>query len=161
MCHGNGLTRAIGIPLDSVLSQILQFMLANPYEVLTIEFNENDGDVTALSRIIVAKIIKYFTLPSGELMFWPRSSLSEKWPTLREMILANKRIVVFMGDTYWPIPEPKPTWANQKDTWKKDGFSYTSDDTMPVQLNASYYDWCGKGAPTDGSFVLWQQIDIK
>ncbi|KAF9281404.1 hypothetical protein BGZ88_011623 [Linnemannia elongata] len=160
MCHGNGLTRAIGIPLDSVLSQILQFILANPYEVLTIEFNEFDGDSTAISRLIVAKLIKYFTLPSGELLFWPRSSLSEKWPTLRDMILANKRIMVFMSDTYYAIPEPRPAWANQKDTWKKDGFSYSSDDTKPAQLNASYYDWCGKGAPTDGSFVQWQQIDI-
>ncbi|KAG9072084.1 hypothetical protein KI688_006308 [Linnemannia hyalina] len=160
MCHGNGITRAIGIPLDSVLSQILQFMLANPYEVLTIEFNENDGDVTTISKLIVAKVIQYFTLPSGELLLWPRSSLSEEWPTLREMILANKRIMVFMSDTYYPIPDPKPTWANQKDTWKKDGFQYTYDDTMPVQLNASYYEWCGQGAPTDGSFIQWQQIDI-
>ncbi|KAF9093248.1 hypothetical protein BGX23_003524 [Mortierella sp. AD031] len=123
MCHGNGITRAIGIPLDSVLNQILQFMLANPYEVLTIEFNEYDGNVAQISRIIVAKIVKYFTLPTGELMFWPRSSMSERWPTLREMILANKRIMVFMGDTYYSIPEPKPTWANQKDVWKMDGFS--------------------------------------
>ncbi|KAG0258058.1 hypothetical protein BGZ95_005066 [Linnemannia exigua] len=160
MCHGNGITRAIGIPLDTVLSQILTFILANPYEVLTIEFNENDGDVAALSRIIVAKLLKYFTIPGTGLLFWPRSSMTEKWPTLREMILANKRIMVFMGDTYYPIPDPKPNWANQKDTWKMDGFRYTSDDTMPKQLNESYYGWCGKGAPTDGSFIQWQQIDI-
>ncbi|KAF9090500.1 hypothetical protein BGX29_011437 [Mortierella sp. GBA35] len=160
MCHGNGITRAIGIPLDSVLNQILQFMLANPYEVLTIEFNEYDGNVAQISRIIVAKIVKYFTLPTGELMFWPRSSMSERWPTLREMILANKRIMVFMGDTYYSIPEPKPTWANQKDVWKMDGFRYTSDDTMPGQLNESYYNWCGRGPPNDGSFTQWQQIDI-
>jgi hypothetical protein len=136
-------------------------MLANPYEVLTIEFNENDGDVAALSRIIVAKLLKYFDIPGTGLMFWPRSSMTENWPTLREMILANRRIVVFMGDTYYPIPEPKPNWANQKDTWKMDGFRYSSDDTMPSQLNESYYSWCGKGAPTDGGFVQWQQIDIK
>ncbi|KAF9921258.1 hypothetical protein FBU30_008731 [Linnemannia zychae] len=159
MCHGMGVTRAIGIPLDNVLSQILQFILANPYEVLTIEFNENDGDISTLSRLIVDKIVKYFTV-NGELMFWRRKSLSEPWPTLREMILANKRIVIFLGDTYYPIPDPKPDWANQKDAWKMDGFRYTSDDTMPSQLNESYYSWCGKGAPTDGSFIQWQQIDI-
>ncbi|KAI1320699.1 hypothetical protein EDD11_010233 [Mortierella claussenii] len=160
MCHGNGVTRATGIPLDSVLSQILQFMLANPYEVLTVEFNEYDGDVNLISKMIVAKVLQYFTLPTGELMLWPRKDLSQRFPTLREMILANQRIMIFMGDTYWSIPDPKPEWANQKDTWKRDGFAYTSQCTQPAQLNQSYYDYCTQGPAKDGSFVLWQQMDI-
>lgn len=161
MCHGNGGTRAIGVPLDTVMSDILTFMIANPYEVVTVEFNEYDGDVSLVSQAIVAKVLQYFILPTGQSLMWPRTSLSQPWPTLREMILANQRLLLFMGDTYYPIPDPKPEWANQKDTWKQDGFSYTSQDTEPVQLNASYYSWCNQGPPTDGSFIQWQQIDIK
>ncbi|KAF9968354.1 hypothetical protein BGZ70_004753 [Mortierella alpina] len=140
MCHGNGGLRALGHPLDSILTQILDFMNANPYEVITVEFNENDGDITKLSRMIVEKILKTFRQP--------------------EMILANQRIMLFFGDTYHPIPDPKPAWANHKDTWKLDGFQYTSTDTTPAQLNQSYYEWCAQGPPTDGSYIRWQQIDI-
>ncbi|KAF9585899.1 hypothetical protein BGW38_000170 [Lunasporangiospora selenospora] len=160
MCHGQGLIRALGVSLDSILQQILQFMLANPNEVLTIEFNETDGDIPILSRMIVSKILQYFTLSTGELMFWSRKSISDPWPTLRDMILANKRIMLFFGDTYDPIPDPKPGWANQKNLWKQDGFTYTSQDSMPRELNKTYYDWCAQGPPTDGSYVRWQQIDI-
>ncbi|KAG0258142.1 hypothetical protein BG011_003510 [Mortierella polycephala] len=160
LCHGNGALRALGHPLDSILSQILEFALANPYDVITVEFNEYDGDVALISQMIVSKILKYFTLPTGELMFWPRKDVSEPWPSLRDMILANKRIMLFFGDTYWSIPDPKPEWANQKDLWKKDGFHYTSRDSQPGQLNQSYYDWCTQGPPNDGSFLQWQQIDI-
>jgi hypothetical protein len=161
MCHGYGAQRAIGDTLDSVMTQIQQFMIANPNEVLAIEFNEYDGDATSMSQAQVQKILKYFTLPNGQSMMWSRSSLTERWPTLSQMINANQRIVVFMGGTYWPIPDPKPGWANQKDAWKKDGFDYCSDDTKPSQLNQSYYSWCQNGPPTDGSYILWQQIDIK
>ncbi|KAF9351422.1 hypothetical protein BGX26_010575 [Mortierella sp. AD094] len=160
MCHGYGAQRATGDTLDSVLTQIVTFMEANPYEVLTVEFNEYDADTTLMSQALVQKIIQYFTLPSGQMMLWPRSSLNEPWPTLRNMILANQRIMIFMSGTYWAIPSPVPAWANQKDTWKLDGFDYTSNDTQPGQLNQSYYAWCDQGPPTDGSFVLWQQIDI-
>lgn len=161
MCHGYGSARAIGVTLDSVLSAVLAFMLANPYEVLTVEFNEFDGPQGLMSQALVAKILQYFTLPTGELLMWPRSSLSDPWPTLREMILANKRLMIFMSDTYYSIPEPVPTWANQKDTWKQDGFTYAGAATQPGQLNTSYYNWCQQGPPTDGSYIQWQQIDIK
>ncbi|KAF9955467.1 hypothetical protein BGZ72_003734 [Mortierella alpina] len=160
MCHGNGGLRALGHPLDSILTQILDFMNANPYEVITVEFNENDGDITKLSQMIVEKITRMFKQPSGELMFWSRKDVHEAFPTLRDMILANQRIMLFFGDTYFPIPDPKPAWANHKDTWKQDGFQYTSTDTTPAQLNQSYYEWCTQGPPTDGSYIRWQQIDI-
>ncbi|KAF9095670.1 hypothetical protein BGX27_001224 [Mortierella sp. AM989] len=160
MCHGYGAQRAIGVTLDSVMSQIAQFMIANPYEVLTVEFNQFDGDSTIMSRTLVQKILQYFTLPSGESMMWSRSGMDQPWPKLRDMILADKRIMIFMGNSYYPIPDPKPEWAIQKDTWKLDGFSYTSDDTKPAQLNQSYHDWCAKGPPNDGSLVKWQQMDI-
>ncbi|KAF8929982.1 PLC-like phosphodiesterase [Dissophora ornata] len=160
MCHGNGVTRATGIPLDSVLTQIVQFVQANPYEVLTIEFNEYDGNVTILSSMVVEKVLQYFTLSSGQSLIYSRTGLGETWPTLRDMILANQRVMLFMSDMYYSLPDPKPVWANEKDTWKLDGFSYSSDDTKPSQLNQSYYDWCTQGPAKDGSFVLWQQIDI-
>ncbi|KAG0322156.1 hypothetical protein BGZ99_003450 [Dissophora globulifera] len=160
MCHGNGITRAIGVPLDDVLTQIATFYNANPNEVITVEFNEYDGDVNLISQTIVQKVLQYFTLPSGQLMMYPRTSTTQTWPTLRQMITANQRLMIFMGDTYYPIPDPKPTWANQKDMWKQDGFAYTNQDSQPVQLNQSYYDWCNQGPPTDGSFIKWQQIDI-
>ncbi|KAI7820288.1 PLC-like phosphodiesterase [Gamsiella multidivaricata] len=159
MCHGSGVTRAIGITLDSVLNQILQFMLANPYEVVTMEFNEFDGNATVMAKIIHDKVLQYFTLPSGQQLMFSRKSLEEPWPTLRDLILANQRLMIFMSDLYWAL-EPKPEWANQKDTWKQDGFAYTSLDTQPAQLNSTYFDYCTKGPPTDGSFIKWQQIDI-
>lgn len=161
MCHGYGAQRAIGYPLDNILSQILQFLLANPYEVLTIEFNEYDGPAAAVSAIVVQKVLQYFTLPDGQLLMYGRMGLSDPWPTLRQMILANQRLMIFMSDMYYSIPAPVPNWLNMKDWWKQDGFGYTSLDTQPAQLNQSYFDWCTQGPPNDGSFVRWQQIDIK
>ncbi|KAG0245382.1 hypothetical protein BGW41_000009 [Actinomortierella wolfii] len=163
MCHGFGPQRAVGVSLDSVLSAILDFYLKNPTEIITIEFNEADGDaadMAIMSKIIVQKMLQYFTLPNGHQLLWSRNSSSEPWPTLREMVTKNQRIVVFMGSVYDPIPEPKPRWANQKDVWKHDGFRYTYDDTTPAELNASYYKWCDQGPKNDGSFIQWQQIDI-
>ncbi|KAF9329621.1 hypothetical protein BG006_007309 [Podila minutissima] len=160
MCHGFGAQRAIGISLDSVLSQVLQFLLANPYEVLTIEFNEYDGPGGAISAIILQKVLQYFTLPDGHLLMYGRVDLSEPWPTLRKMILDNQRLMIFMSDMYYSVPDPKPNWLNMKDWWKQDGFQYTSLDTKPEQLNQSYHKWCEQGPPNDGSYVRWQQIDI-
>ncbi|KAF9310668.1 hypothetical protein BG003_008306 [Podila horticola] len=160
MCHGFGAQRAIGISLDSVLSQILQFLLANPYEVLTIEFNEYDGPGDAISAIIIQKVLQYFTLPDGHLLMYGRVGLSDPWPTLRKMILDNQRLMIFMSDMFYSVPDPKPGWLNMKDWWKQDGFQYTSLDSQPEQLNQSYHDWCTQGPPNDGSFIRWQQIDI-
>ncbi|KAF9979680.1 hypothetical protein BGZ65_006195 [Modicella reniformis] len=160
ICHGSGAARAVGVTLDSVLTNIATFLVANPYEVLTIEFNQYDGDAGIVSKMVVDKVKQFFTLPSGEPMYWSRDSVSEPWPSLRNMILADKRLMFFVSDLYNAIPDPKPKWANQKDVWKYDGFRYTSDDTKPVQLNESYYAWCDQGPPNDGSYVKWQQIDI-
>ncbi|KAG0340887.1 hypothetical protein BG004_006231 [Podila humilis] len=160
MCHGFGAQRAIGYSLDSILSQILSFILANPYDVLTIEFNEYDGPASEMSAIIIAKCLQYFTLPDGHQLFYSRGGLSDPWPTLRNMILDNQRLMIFMSDMYYSIPEPKPAWLYMKDWWKQDGFQYTSRDTKPEQLNASYHKWCDQGPTNDGSYVRWQQIDI-
>ncbi|KAF9428512.1 hypothetical protein BGZ94_002141, partial [Podila epigama] len=160
MCHGYGAQRAIGVSLDSVMSQILQFILANPYEVLTVEFNQFDGPSAKVAAIVMAKIKQYFTLPDGHELMYSRDGLSEPWPTLRKMILDNQRIMIFLSDLYYNVPDPKPGWALMKDWWKQDGFQYTNQDTFPAELNQSYHDWCDQGPPTDGSFVRWQQMDI-
>lgn len=160
MCHGSGATRAVGDTLDSVMGQIRDFMNANPNEVVTVEFNEYDGDAGLVGKAVVSKVLQYFTKPTGEPMYWTRSNVTEPWPTLRQMIQSDKRIMLFLSDFYYSIPDPKPAWANEKDVWKLDGFRYTNNDTQPAQLNQSYYNWCTQGPPTDGSFVQWQQMDI-
>jgi len=161
MCHGYGPTRASGASLDLIMSQIREFMIANPYEVVTVEFNEYDGDAGVISKTVIAKVNQFFTTASGQPMYWTRNAVTDPWPTLRDMILADKRLMIFVSDFYNAIPDPKPNWANQKDLWKMDGFRYTHQDTFASELNASYHKWCDQGPANDGSFIQWQQIDIK
>jgi len=72
-------------PLESNLTEIGEFLVANPNEILTIIF-----ECYVDSGMIEAAFTNVGLIP-----FLHEQTLGEDWPTLQEMINTNKRLVVF------------------------------------------------------------------
>lgn len=89
-------------PLDAVLTELSDFLEANPDEVVTLDFQQGapmDLTVDALQAHAVST-------------FFHAQPLGAPWPTLAEMIDAGTRLVVFSSGT-----EGTPDWMHDKQAY--------------------------------------------
>ncbi|CAG8530516.1 10574_t:CDS:2 [Funneliformis caledonium] len=140
-CHGSDLTRALGSELDPIFQTILDFMNENPNEVITIEFGDTDGDPAKLGAYIQTKLSQYFINETGHSMMFSKTDPETPWPTLREMIMNNTRLVVFFGRLYFNMQERQP-WIQNTGFWFTDSYTYTSNASNAQVLTKSFSDWC-------------------
>ncbi|CAG8536588.1 11230_t:CDS:2 [Ambispora gerdemannii] len=162
-CHGKNGFRAIGDGFDPVLKTIRDFLDANPNEILTIEFNDGDGDYAKLAGDIQSKLEQYFITEPGHSMLVTREDNNAPWPTLRQMIETNQRIVVFFGYFYDSTPNRKP-WINSKSYWLTDSYTYTAPAGSAARLDQSFTEWCQNSTniienDKKNGRVKWQAID--
>ncbi len=163
-CHGMGLARALGSELDPIFESILNFMNENPNEVITIEFGDVDGDAAIISEYIQSKLAQYFINGTGHSMMYVKKDPNDPWPTLREMIRDNTRIVVFFGRIYNNLKNREP-WIQDTDFWFTASYNYTYNDMTSDQLVNSFTDWCNSAEEIikdDEQLygkVKWQTID--
>lgn len=86
-------------PFDEILTEVSDFLDAHPHEVLTLDFQQGapiDVTVDALADHTLASW--FHTQP-----------VDAPWPTLREMIAADERLVVFSSGT-----AGSPAWMHDK-----------------------------------------------
>lgn len=126
LCHTSCDLLDVGT-LETYLKTVKAWLDNNPYEVIAIIMGNNNGQTT---RIPATDFIAPFQ-DSGIMKYlWtpPSSSLNvTDWPTLAEMILKNKRVVVTVD--------------------------YGSDQNqVPWLLNQYNYGWETPFSPTDPSF---------
>jgi hypothetical protein len=114
--------------LASGLIQVRQFLVDNPHDVVTV-FIENyttaDQLETAFNQAGLLSLVYTFGtgLPAPE----PGRPQEPRWPTLREMIEMDRRLVVLVDS---PEPEKKYPWLH---------YEYAYDG----QMSYTYVDWLG------------------
>jgi hypothetical protein len=152
-CHGTGPTRALGSELDPIFQVILNFMNANPNEVISMEFGDTDGDPAIISTYIQTKLEQYFVnATTGHSMMYIPTDPNVPWITLREMINRNTRIVVFYGRTYNNVQNRRP-WIHSGRYWITESYSYTPDDMKPDEITNSFIGHC-----SDNNTVIRNEI---
>ncbi|KAF2020532.1 hypothetical protein BU24DRAFT_416208 [Aaosphaeria arxii CBS 175.79] len=127
LCHTNCNLLNAG-SLEAYLELVSGWLADNPYEVIAIMMG-NDARVsptTYIQPFTAAGMLPYLYHPSV-----PTANLTQ-WPTLSEMILANKRVVVMLDYL-----------ANQ--------------DAVPWLLDEFSYQWQTPFSPTDPSFPCTEQ----
>lgn len=91
LCHSDCAIRDAG-PLRSMLAPVKTFLDANPTEVLTLLLTNHGGlPGTAFDRVFREVGLEPYALAMSG------TSTLEQWPTLGEMVVSGKRLVVFMG----------------------------------------------------------------
>ncbi len=119
LCHV--LCGAGSVPLEDALMEIRSFLETHPHEVVGLFFEDYvSGSETAAAFDAVKLTPLVYTHAAGA-----------PWPTLREMIGANQRLVVFSehggGEPAWY----QPGWANVQDT----RYDVTKPEAFTCALN--------------------------
>lgn len=131
LCHTSCNLLDVGT-LDAYLTTVREWLDAHPYEVISIQMGNNNGQSTRIpvsdyvASFENAGIMKYVYTPSARAM-----NLTD-WPTLGEMILRNQRVVVTMN-------------------------AGTDQNQAPWLLDETNYQWATPFSPTDPSFPCTQQ----
>ena len=132
MCHG--LCEIGATALEPTMEQVRHWLAANPREVVTfvIEDNVTPADTAALFRR--AGLMPY--------VYTPRPG--QPWPTLGEMVDADRRLVVMMerrgGGTTYP--------------WLLSAFDRMQDTAYTNPTLASLSCDLNRGSPTDSLFMI-------
>ncbi|CAG8553099.1 6151_t:CDS:2, partial [Paraglomus brasilianum] len=166
ICHGMGLPRALGHSLDDVFSLIRSFLLSHPNEVVSLGFGDYDGNATFIASFIQSKLSQYFTFPNGTSLFLSRTNNTQPWPTLREMIESNRRVVVWFEWLYNDFgTQKREDWIHSSQYWMTKSYDYAYAATTPQKLNESFVNWCGNADEVIASNVAdfgrlkWQIVD--
>ncbi|CAG8447786.1 8055_t:CDS:2 [Ambispora gerdemannii] len=164
LCHGMGLARALGDELDLVFEQFRDFLKENPNEIISIEFGDIDGDGAFIGDYIQKKLEEYFIDETGHSLLFSRTLNNNTWPTLRQMIEKDQRVIIWFSYLYDQTPNRRP-WIHNVWDWFTASYSYTAEDMTAAQLNSSFTEYCRNANQvinhdklTYGR-VLWQTID--
>lgn len=130
VCHS--VCWAGGEPLIDVLGVIRAFLDSHPYEVVTIIFENYVEAPAVVSAFDWSGLTPYaYALPAGA-----------SWPTLGELISANKRLVVFT-DSYGGSPSwLMPVWDHAVEV----NYSYQHRSDMTCAYN--------RGNPNNSLFIF-------
>ncbi|CAG8567673.1 5282_t:CDS:2, partial [Cetraspora pellucida] len=172
-CHGQGLYRAAGLELDPVFTDIKNFMDQNPHEIITLEFGHvNDLSTTynVISHSIQSHLEKYFTNSTTgrpQMLTLPSASSKNEteWPTLRQMIETDQRIVIWFEELYDALGNDRKPWINHIDPYYVPSYSYTLDSFTAQQLNTSFTQYCNNSTALQANdmklygYTRWQTID--
>ena len=112
LCHGGEIAPGIGCsitgekPLADGLGELTTYLDTHPHEVLSIIFE---------SYISEADTAAAFTA-SGLSAYVHAQSLAQPWPTLRDLITAGTRMVVFTDDSGVSLPWHHYVWSHAWET---------------------------------------------
>lgn len=96
LCHG---LCALGRrPLADGLRDLRLFLDCHPHEVVTIVFEAHASEAQVAEGFAASGLDRYLHAPSAP------PSAGFAWPTLRELIAANERVVVFTDDASRTLP---------------------------------------------------------
>lgn len=126
LCHGYCELGAT--PFDRAMSQLNAFLNENPHEVVMMVFQDYVPPAAIEASFQRTRLIdQVYTLDPGQPM-----------PTLREMIEAGQRVVVFSENLDDPSPPP---WYQSAFAWIQDTpFSFRSESEFSCALNRGETD---------------------
>jgi hypothetical protein len=119
LCHG--FCELGAQPLVPMLEGVRDFLVENPGEVLVfvIEDYVTPGDIAAAFQ------------ESGLLPFVYRGAVTGPWPTLREMIDSDQRLVVFGENDTKGVPWYHPAF----ESWQETPYSFPTPEAMSCRPN--------------------------
>lgn len=112
LCHGGEIAPGIGCsvtgqkPLDVGLAELTAYLEANPHEVLSIIFESYVSESDTADDFATSGLLPYVHVqPPGT-----------PWPTLRDLIAAGTRMIVFTDDSGASLPWHHYVWAHAWET---------------------------------------------
>lgn len=105
-------------PLKDVLTEVKDFLVSYPYEIVTIIFQNEGSNSQLIKAIEDAGLLDYVYVHNGT------------WPTLKDMINSGQRLVLFTENNKLPKPDYlMPAWGYVFDT------PYTFKSTSEFNCN--------------------------
>jgi hypothetical protein len=138
--------------LKSVLQSVVSFLQNNPYEVLLLPTQLSTQLLSTKNNITLAAINEVFqSVPEFYDLLYQHPSPSQVWPTLRELITMNRRILFFHynGESCTPLDTTITTINNTTKT-------AITDVSNPCPYG--FHPWFMHAAETEFSFRTVQDI---
>jgi hypothetical protein len=138
LCHG--FCEVGAVSLSSGLREIADFMVSHPDEVIILVIQDEGPTAKDVAQAIDA---------SGLGAFAYRGRAAAPWPTLRELIEANQRLVVLTENS---AHDPSVPWIhNAFDVVQETPYHFTAASQFSCAPN--------RGAPTNSLFLINHWID--
>lgn len=143
VCHSSAALRGTGCALgartlEEVLYEISDWTCSNPYEVLTLTF-ESHVEWKALWSV--------FESTGVEALTYVHDADQTGWPTLREMIVSGRRIVVFVENkSEDSLPAPEFAWTQLAHAQVAGGPGYGADSVEQL-MNETRCDFADPNRP--------------
>ena len=134
LCHGGEIVPGLGCdftgqrPLEEGLAELATWLDNNPHEVLSIIWETYISEADMLANFTTSGLLDHAYIHDG----------SSPWPTLRELIQMDKRLIVFTDDSSAVEPWHHYVWSHAVETH----FSFTE---------ASQFESVASCAPNRGS----------
>lgn len=136
LCHG--FCELGADPLIPMLRQIRDFLVMNPNEVITFVIQD---------EAVTPKDIEKCFVESGLIDFVYRGDVKPPWPTLRKMILADERVIVFAENNSAGVP-----WYHQAYNFMQETpYKFHKPDEMSCREN--------RGTATASLFLINNWIE--
>ncbi len=138
LCHGGEVVPGLGCdltgqkPLDIGLAELTTYLDTHPHEVLSIIFESYISEADTLAEFTASGLIAYVHV----------QPVAAPWPTLRALIAANKRVVVFTDDSGASLPWHHYVWSHAWETH----FSYRAPGDFSCAPN--------RGSTANKLFIL-------
>ncbi|MDG2304059.1 MAG: hypothetical protein P8R42_05275 [Candidatus Binatia bacterium] len=138
LCHGGEIAPGLGCditgekPLDVGLAELTTYLDTHPHEVLSIIFESYISEADTAADFAASGLLAHVhTQPVGT-----------PWPTLRDLIAAGTRLVVFTDDWGGTLPWHHYVWAHAWETH----FSFTTPAAFSCTPN--------RGSTSNALFIL-------
>ena len=132
LCHGGEIVPGLGCditgqkPLDTGLSELTTYLDNHPHEVLSIIFESYISEADMLADFSSSGLIAHvYAHNSGD-----------PWPTLRELITADTRLVVFTDDSNASLDWHHYVWQHAWETH----YSFTTPESLSCDPNRGSTD---------------------
>lgn len=112
LCHGGEVVPGLGCdvtgqkPLDVGLAELTTWLDAHPHEVLSIIFESYVSEADTAADFAASGLLSYVHV----------QPIAAPWPTLRELIAADTRMVVFTDDSGASLPWHHYVWSHAWET---------------------------------------------
>lgn len=146
LCHG--FCELGAIPIEEALAQIRDFLDANPREVLVLVFEDYVATRDLADALAEAGIDEAAFKFKGDL----ESDPAQPWPTLREMVASEQRVLVLAERNSSPaVPWIRPAYELMQET----PFSFKSVRALAAPSSCD----AARGDPANPLFLINHWID--
>jgi len=134
LCSSVDGTRALGEDVADTIDALRSWLDDNPDEVIELEFDApSTEDVT-----VMAPYVQEVLQDKLNGLWLRRSVVTRRWPTLGQMIDADKRVVIFVTDYFYTgLTGTPPTWILLQSLYYLPSLQYTQAVALPKPTDSN------------------------